>query len=290
MEYIADPQKRLDYMLQLSGAVLVRQTGPHRVFGWPDGHTIPFSKTPSDFRAVHKQISSLKRKLRERGITLEEPKVNNDLVHVNDDSPQPLSSFKPAPVVVDPTSGLTSGLTIAQPSAFCSRLEQAIQHENIVQDQLIVASDLCDQRKKILALLEPYANDPMLVEILQSLLPQPTVPVKVSAPPVNAPTVRQSFPKPTIQRVPVTKELVWNAVEQLCKRSSTFTIGRIAEILTGSAEPDHTERLRIRHSINNSLEYLLRDGRLEKERQGRPGRGNETLWKKAGVAGHAVQL
>jgi hypothetical protein len=301
--YINDPQKRLDDMLQRSGAVLVRQAGPHRVFGWPDGHTIPFSKTPSDYRAVHRQISSLKRKLRERGVTLEESTVEANSVKIevyndhNDHPIEPLAEHKD--VAPNADSGIVpqknanqflDSHAVPTLSAFAQRLQQAIQHENILQDQLIAASDLCDQRKKILALLEPYANDPMLVEILLTLLPQPSTPIKVPAPVPIAPTVRQTPPKPIVQRVPVTKELVWSAVEQLSKHSSTFTIGRIAEILTGSGEPDHIERLRIRHSINNSLEYLLRDGRLEKECQGRPGRGNETLWKKAGVAGHAVQI
>jgi hypothetical protein len=259
-------------LLEESGAVLVRHK-KHLVYQLPNGRTFTRYKSPSDHRAPLNELSDLRRALAcDRpavSAPTQEPPAHGPLncAKEHNEMPVPQKAIQPA----------TANLVEAPKQlSLKERLDAAIRDGEVIQEKLMAEAQAAERRVGMLKALLQYAEEPSAEEALRAILPAPRAPTVAQSP-------RMEPPQQIVDRVQVTRELVFAATQTF---GENFTVNDVMDLMTGGRQIEGKERLRVRQSIAAAMVSLHERGELLKaqEHLGR----SQTVWQRAQLRVAAV--
>ena len=145
-----------------------------------------------------------------------------------------------------------------------------IANSNLMAISIPIDADHHRSEATLLKALLPFADDPAIEGSLRTLLPAPSAPAAFQ---------RQAPPQQIVERVQVTRQLVFAATQTFEGR---FSVNDVMDLMTGSRQIEGQERLRVRQSIAAAMVTLHERGELLKaeEHCGR----SQTVWLKAQLA------
>jgi hypothetical protein len=254
-------------LLEESGAVLVRRK-KHLVYRLPNGQNFISPKTPSDHRNAVNQLSNLRRALAmepaSSNQTQQPPAQGDTCAKEHNAMPATQNATQP------PTAQTTAN--VEEPKlSLKERLEATIRDGEAVQEKLMAEAQAAERRVGMLKALLQYAEEPSAEEALRALLP---------APAPNPAPPRVEPPQQIVERVQVTRQLVFAATQTFGEK---FTVNDVMDLMTGGRQIEGRERLRVRQSIAAAMVSLHERGELLKveEHYGR----SQTVWQKAELNG-----
>jgi hypothetical protein len=257
-------------LLEQSGAVLVRRK-KHLVYQLPNGQNFISPKTPGDHRNSQNQLRSLRRALALPNQNQQQPAQGEQDCDLRNSQAKENNEM---PAIQTPAAPPQLGPPVAEPPKLClkERIEAIIRDAETAQEKLLAAAQAHERRAQMLKAMLPFAEEPSAEEALRALLPAPPPPVAVLPP---------QPPQQIVERVQVTRELVFAATQTF---GDSFTVNEVMDLMTGGKQIAGPERLRVRQSIAAAMITLHERGALMKtdEHSGR----RQTTWKKAESNGH----
>jgi len=129
----------------------------------------------------------------------------------------------------------------------------------------------------MLKALLPFAEDAATENALRAVLP--------SSVPSTQPPATPEPPQQIIERVQVTRQLVFAAAQTF---EDTFTVNDVMALMRGGKQIDGAERQRVRFSIAQAMMTLHERGELIREAEGYGKR--QAVWRKATLNGQGNGL